>query len=255
MSTHRKSKPRLVEGVGPGGLLPGESRVTDWPGGELRVVVRQPKVIEGVSLNELPTQETEWQRGAYVPFGEGLALPQPLKTELVQVGLEVEVAIRNGRPRCIGLRSLDTGPPITTTLLKSAQLPAIGKVVRDIVADKAVRLVRTAEGEVIGLHSWSTGDPRSTYQELTADIERAIDDLEGSEQRWRLTEEHLEEVATVYKDAHAKGASTARAIAQRWHTTEENARRWVMRARAKGHLPKTEQRKARNSRAGKENDG
>jgi hypothetical protein len=239
---------RIIEGkLDRAGLLLGESRVTDWSGGELRVVVRRPQIIAGKLPSEFPIEETTWGGGPYVPFGEGFALPSQLSTELVQEapGLVFEIAVRDGRPRCVAIRSTETGPPITTTLLKSSRLPAIGRLVREAVAERAVRLVRTVEGEVIGVLGVSTPDLFSTFDERTADIEAALADLEIGERRWRMTDEHLEEVASVYREAYAKGDPTARAIAERWTTTEQNARRWVSRARGRGFLPPTEPRRAR----------
>lgn len=241
-------KTRIIEGrLERGGLLPGESRVTDWSGGELRVVVRRPKIIVGKVVSELPIEETTWGSGPYVPFGEGFALPSRLSTELAQEapGLEFEIAVRDGRPRCVAIRSTETGPPITTTLLKSSYLPAIGRLVREAVAENAVRLVRTVDGEVIGVHGVSSPDLFSTLDERTTDIDAAVANLEVGERRWRMTDEHLREVASVYRDAFAKGDPTARAIAERWGTTEQNARRWVLRARKEGLLPPTQERRAR----------
>jgi len=249
MSQRKRSTSRLIEGVKieRGGLLPGEMRVTDWPGGELRVVIRRPSIVPGVPISEFPIEETELHRSEYTPFGQGYALPSSLKTELAEEapGLEFEIGVRDGRPRCVAIRSTEAGPPITTTLLKSSRLPAIGRVVRECVAETAVRLVRIVDGDVIGLHGLSTPDLRATWEERVVDIDASLDDLERGERRWRITDEHLEEVAAVYRDALAHGFSTAKAIAERWSTTEENARRWVVRARQRGFLPPTEPRKAR----------
>jgi hypothetical protein len=237
-----RARRRSIKGVklSPGGLLPGEERVTDWPGGELRVVFRQPEIIEGVPLAELPIEEIEWQRDTYVPFGGGFALPQPLKTELVQEapGLEFEIAVRDDQPRCVAIRSLKEGPPLTTTLLKSSALPAIGRVVRETVTDAAVRLVRTVDGEVIGVQAHSTPDLHTSFEDRSSDVADAVDEIQSAERRWRITDQLLSEVADEYRDAHARGVPTGRAIATRWMTTEQNARRWISRAREAGYLSK-----------------
>jgi hypothetical protein len=244
-----RARRRTIKGVRlePGGLLPGESLVKGWPGGELRTVIRRPEIIEGLTVADLPIEEVEWGGGVYAPLGESFALPEWIRVVLEDEapGLEFEIRVRNGQPCCVAIRSLESGPPITTTLLKSGKLPAIGRLVRETVAERAVRLVRTVEGEVIGILSLSTSDVFASWDERIADVNTAVMDIENSGQRWRMTDEHLKEVAKVYRDAYDRGVPTGREIANHFDTTEQNARRWVARARADGHLPKTEPRKAR----------
>ena len=255
--SQRRSRRRIIEGVRleAGGLLPGETRVEDWPGGELRIVVRRPDIQLGVPIPELPIEEVEFGRGDYVPFGHGFALPASLSVEHVEEmpGIEFEIGVRDGRPRCVAIRSLEGGEPITTTLLRSGRLPAIPRVVRESVAQNAVRVVRSSEGETIGIHSLSTSELRDTFEERSADVDSAVDELERRERRWRLTDEHLAEVAAVYREALNEGRPTGKAVARKFETSEENARRWVARARTRGQetgdvdrfLPETEPRKAR----------
>ena len=241
---------RLIRGatLGADGLLLGEKRVAGWRGGRLRVVVRQLKLEAGVPVDQLPIEEVDLGTSEHVAFGDCLALPTYLETagvEIVEHGLRFHVGIRDGRPSCLGISSTDTGPALTTAMLKSGRIPAIGRIVRELVTEFAVRVVRTPAREIIGVLATSTGDPWSTFAERTSDVDMAIDEIESRARRWRLTDEHLEEVAQVYRDALAQNRSTEKAIVDRWKTTPGNARRWVLKARKAGYLPPTVERKAR----------
>src|SRR4051812_14633529 len=204
MVRQRRARPRTIKGVRLGGLLPGESLVTNWEGGEIRRVVRTPRITVGRAVDELPIEETDLGVSKFVPFGNGFALPDPLTIEDVDraPGLEFHIGIRDGRPCCIGLTSKVAGPPITTTLLKSGALPPIGRLVRETVRHSAVRVVRTASGEVIGIDGLSTPDQRLSWDARTADVDTALTAIEQGSRRWLLTDEHLSEVAAVYKDAY-----------------------------------------------------
>lgn len=63
--------------------------------------------------------------------------------------------------------------------------------------------------------------------------------------RNRITREHLEAVAEVYRQADADGAPPTRAVQQRFATTHSTAAKWVAQARKEGVLGP-----ARNSRGG-----
>lgn len=54
--------------------------------------------------------------------------------------------------------------------------------------------------------------------------------------RNRITREHLEEVAGVYRKADAAGEPPTRAVQSRWSTTHSTAAKWVSKAREEGIL-------------------
>jgi hypothetical protein len=202
-------------------------RVFDWQGGPLTIV----RVLEG------PGGPLLWEPVGTVecvPLAHGLALPARLDPVRVSVRgepvAEVEVGVVAGRPACVAVRALP-GHELTTRLLR--QLPGLGRIVRAVAAAETVRVVR-ADSELVGERyvdaegSGFDAPRREVVRETEALLERRA--------RRSLDDEFLREVAEVYRDALARGASTQRAIRERWPTTEANARRWVARARQAGHL-------------------
>lgn len=226
--------------------------MADWPGGRLRIVVRRPHfddryVKHGrLVVEDLPIEEVELGQAECVPFADGFALPQPLIDGDPELpGLLIHIGVREGRPCCVGLTSTEAGPPLTTTLLRSDAVPPIGRVVREMVEVETVRVVETVDGEMIGVSALSTPELSPPLDDRNVDIRAALDEAERSHRRWRLTDEHLLEVASIYRDALSQGLPTAATIAAHFKTTEQNARRWVQRARERDFLPETDPRKAR----------
>lgn len=62
---------------------------------------------------------------------------------------------------------------------------------------------------------------------------------EGSGKRHRITEQHLEEVAEVYRQANSGGRPPTRAVAEKFGVAHSTAAKWVGAARRKGMLPPT----------------
>jgi hypothetical protein len=142
-----------------------------------------------------------------------------------------------GRIECVGmtLRS-DTGQrapcPLTTAVLRD--LPLSG-----LIRERRRHLTAAARGEP------SKGAPRfglGARQALRAELPK------WSATRGRYTDDHYKAVARVYADAWRRGEDPTRAV---WQWAEENgqpisrsgAANWVARARRKGLLAATEERR------------
>jgi hypothetical protein len=72
-------------------------------------------------------------------------------------------------------------------------------------------------------------------QALAAQAERAS----TATRRNRITDEHLERVAHVYRRAIAERRPPKKAVREAWHVSEATAGRYIMRARERGYLGNT----------------
>ncbi|MFJ7525195.1 hypothetical protein ACIQ1S_09730 [Streptomyces griseus] len=57
--------------------------------------------------------------------------------------------------------------------------------------------------------------------------------------RYRLTSEHLAQVAAIYREALKEGSGPTRAVANHFDIPHSTAAKWVGRARSQGHLRPT----------------
>jgi DNA-binding XRE family transcriptional regulator len=105
-----------------------------------------------------------------------------------------------------------------------------------------------AQMATTGGNEWWVSATRAWQNQLagTADtnMEHAVS-MPIRRKRNRLTREHLERVAEVYRDAHAKGEAPTRAVQKHFGTTHSTAAKWVSLARKEGILGR-----ARNTRGG-----
>lgn len=158
-------------------------------------------------------------RTAYIPrfaftIGSGDEAPR------VEVTMDVEVD-RSGQARCLELvvRPLD-GQPIT------------GARLRDIPVG---RLLRIASAESRSFVAYA-GD--GVFVPPTPDERRAAYQGEGRRPRQgsRITDEHLEEVASVYRAALERDEPPTVAVMEEWCVVRSAASRWIAAARAHGFL-------------------
>jgi hypothetical protein len=223
-------------------------RVHDWPGGRLpiiRVFDMGPDTRRGhvgepmLSMEEIGESEA-------VPFGDGLALLQPLSIPLRNPQgedlAELELGVVDGRPACVAIHARGH-TRLTGTFLR--QLPPLRKLVTWAINGKVVRVMRHDDGRIVG-ELYVRGQGAGVYidreraehpfgalrEELTAELE----DESKASARQALTDEFLKQVTSTYKEAAAKGVSTQKAIQERWPTSPANARRWVAHARRRGFL-------------------
>ena len=206
-------------------------RIYDWPGGTLLVV----SVVDlGGVLWEEP--RGEWEA---VPLGEGLALRQPLLYHLRDPEekelAELEIGVVGGRAGCTAIRA--RGEALTGALLRSLPL---GRIVREALRGETVRVTREAEGQVVGELYPDFPEGMLGFGDLRTELDDELETVakpKHKRARRELTGDFLQEVAEVYRAAHARGHSTQRAIMDRFGpASPASARRWVWHARDRGFL-------------------
>lgn len=67
-----------------------------------------------------------------------------------------------------------------------------------------------------------------------------VEQEEGSPSRRRMTDEHLADVAAVYRAAWQSGGNPTQAVADQFNTSHSTAARWVSLARKAEFLPVTD---------------
>ena len=222
-----------------------------WKGGELPVFrhavkPRKLKTEEAGGVKRdvfVPDFVTEYE-GTFeaVPYGERLALvldpkessPRGVKrlSGQLESGLWMDVEVVDGRPQCVALRG---EPEITPKMLRFP----LDRALEYLIRHNTVRLELDANGVVIGFLATSPQSPaeRRTVAERTADLP---EQYARPRKRGRrpLSDEHLDEVLVVARNARAQKRPASRVIAETWNVTPETARQWL--------------HKARKARAGKE---
>jgi hypothetical protein len=176
----------------------------------------------------------------WVPYGEGWEIPAEFEyggtidaesgTELGAWSIWVQVV--DGVAECVAVRCWSIGgPAIRAAVLR--ELP-LARLVREGV----LLVSRPAEEDPKRRINWP-------------DVETALGERENlaatHRQRARkgaVTDELLQDVARIYREALAGGRPTAE-VAERLDYSRASAGRLVMRARRRGLLPATEPRRAR----------
>jgi hypothetical protein len=138
--------------------------------------------------------------------------------------VDLEVAIVDGRPACVGIWKHADGPPLSGEFLR--QVP-IGRIVREIASRVA------QEGDL-------TPGRLRTRQEARRLASKAYHPQRGR----RLSDEHLEDVADVYRIAYNENRWPTETVMQKFGTSRATAGRWVAEARRRRFLPPTNERQA-----------
>ncbi len=198
--------------------------MSDWQGGELRIV-------HAMDVGGILWKGDTGERWNVQPFGNGLALRQPLVVPITDSGgghlADVEIGGVGGQPGCVAIRAREKA--LTGTLLRN--LPPLSELVQKAVRAWVVRVVQDEHGEIIGeLYPDAAG---AGFDRLRKQVDA---ELAPRRAKRTLTDEFLQEVAGAYRDALQAGVSTQAAIQHRWLTSPTNARRWVALARERGLL-------------------
>lgn len=82
--------------------------------------------------------------------------------------------------------------------------------------------------------------PGRSYSEWHAEVLQAAHTLPLGRRRGRITREHLEEVARIYRAAWEKGLPPTTAVAEHFDRPHSTAADWVLRARRAGVLGKAD---------------
>jgi hypothetical protein len=174
------------------------------------------------------------------PFGNGLALRQPLVIPVTDTGgghlCDVDIGIVGGKPGCVAIRAREKA--LTVTMLRN--LPQLSTLVEKAARANVVRVVRTEDGEFVGEMYVDKAPP--SFDRLRSELDA---ELRPTRRKRTLTDGFLQDVAEAYREAVQAGVSTQSAIQGRWLTSATNARRWVALARERGFLgPAPAERKA-----------
>lgn len=139
--------------------------------------------------------------------------------------VEVEFSVIDGRAEPVTLKlSTNRGrAPIRAAVLRALPLGQFVGEQRKQVAARSARLASNAQ----------------TREQRTGGQRRAL--AYGGR---AVSLEHLEAVAAIYIEAHARGAHPSQAVAEHFDRPGSTARKWVMKAREAGLLTETEQRQA-----------
>lgn len=122
---------------------------------------------------------------------------------------------------------------------------AITKLVARVLAEQ-LRTEHPDGEDVPGVESVLLGSdedgvpPARVYLPGVAEIERSARSVPVLGRRNRITDQHLTDVATVYRNADAAGRPPTRAVAEHFQTSHSTAARWVGLARQAGKLPPAE---------------
>lgn len=139
--------------------------------------------------------------------------------------VHIDVAIVDGLPACVALTKHRDGPPLSGEVLR--RLP-VGRIVREI----ATRVAQEADGQPDRLRT------RSEARHIGKSMYRP-------QRGHRLTDAHLQAVASVYSDAYHQGQRPTKAVAEHFTVARSTAGRWVVEARKRGFLSATRERMAR----------
>jgi hypothetical protein len=134
-----------------------------------------------------------------------------------------------GRPSCLELsvRALDDRPVTSQTL---RAIP-VHRLLRQAAVHASTFL--TYDGPTPdGGSKFAAPSADEREETRTRVLERARSPRQGSP----ITNEHLTQVADVYRTALAAGRRPTQTIRERWHVERATASRWVAAARAAGLL-------------------
>lgn len=206
----------------------GVGDVDGWRSGNLRVYVRWPD-----GLREVPELA-----GWYVAVGAGLALPDDRYSAAVDNpaelrGVRADFSLRDGRLVCSRIVSPAGHGGLSAALLRRLG-PALAGLAREIFERHAVRL-REHDGDVVGEPSWCL--PDGSFGDDPGVAEEARRSAGPGRGRPPLSDEHLEAVARLYREAAALGVPRAAYVGRRIPGySPETIRNWVRQARRRGLL-------------------
>jgi hypothetical protein len=152
------------------------------------------------------------------------------------------ISVEDDRPVCdeIRIERRPGEPAVTRATLKDVP---ISTLLRDSVAVAGrVRFHKAEPGNVLS----PDGSVEHEYgsEELATAIQSSLLQAYDARQGVRLTDELLQGVADVYREAHANGQPPTQAVARQGMVSRSTAGRYVQRARERGFLKPTRQRVA-----------
>jgi hypothetical protein len=173
-----------------------------------------------------------------VPWQDGLMLPARFRATVeddkLPYRIELEIKVVDRHPTCtkLTLAQRGDGPPVSSRELRSARLTAYLAIAATQAAWRVVPL---------GTGSVAVEQPAIGEEIVVQRVE-----IEPPRQgRHRLSDDHLREVARLYRDALAEGKRAPReAIKAQIPASTATIARWVQEARRKGFLGEATPRRA-----------
>jgi hypothetical protein len=138
----------------------------------------------------------------------------------------IEIAVIEGRPRCIRLECWTVDPLKTVTPEEVHRFP-LGR----LIEEATLMASRPVDEVPHGFKRWADVDE---VREARASVV-AHHRKRPTGGRHRLSDEHLAEVAEVYRQ-HVTTGKPSKAVAEHFHYTPTSARRVVRAARSRGFL-------------------
>lgn len=215
-----------------------------WRGGELKLVADLGPLGKSLVKGD--------PGGEYRPIGDGWAIRTDVPLALtLTLGVDIEFDVRDGRLQCVGIRSSETGPELTTSLLRKVE-PHLRSLAREMWRLAVVRL-GVHEGAVVAEEPWLHESAAGVWWGLPGRGPEV--EVEFDRRRQPLTDEKLRRVAELYREAAIAGEPRTAHIAKAFpHYSPTAIRNWIRHARKRGFLgPAPQPRVAGEQR--KENDG
>jgi hypothetical protein len=162
------------------------------------------------------------------------------------------VTIEGGQPVCDGVRleRRPGAPPIRSATLRRLHIPDYVDLAADsfgqwVIPGKGPITVTFPDGETYPLRSAPSGDDHvaTPISGMTRTPEYKAA-KRAPRERGRVTDETLQEVARVYREALIARRPPTREVEAVMHRSRSTAGRWVMRARQKGFLGSARPRRA-----------
>ncbi len=136
----------------------------------------------------------------------------------------LEVRVRNRRPECWGVHI----EPVSRSLdARATRIP-----VETLLREGVKQVTAKADGDALRLVA--VGD--AVDRKLLTELDRETVTLR---RRQAMTNDLLQGVADVYREAVADGKPPRRAVMDHYHCGEATAKRWIGKARAGGFLGET----------------
>ncbi len=164
-----------------------------------------------------------------IPYGSDVALPATFSftVEGYRYALSADVATEGDGPRVTSLTvaQVEGGDPVSTQGLR---IP-VARLLRQAVELAAWTPLRDREGQAVPWDMGAAGPASAT------EVQRAGKEVEGTRRHWRMTDEHLADVARVYL-ANPRNTAGRRAPvpAVQKHfggVSRATANRWIAAAR------------------------
>ena len=152
---------------------------------------------------------------------EDFAVPQHFFADSDAITLEIKISDR-GEPRCVGI-SVHDEDGVTGEALRG--IP-VARLVKEAFAAAAVRYGPIEEGGESILRVIGT-----TAEDRAAFYDRFAKDARQPRSGSPLTHEHLQQVATIYREAVKRGDPPTQTVAEVMNVTRPTAGRWVGEAR------------------------